>query len=588
MKRITKLILALLLVSVSACTKKDNPAVADTSSAGFTAYLDQMLIDVFSEDSFSINFSFENPEAYGIKQGLYTVGFTTQDGYNEWISYSQQAIKDLGEFKDSELTLQQQIDRDALVDYYTKEAALKDYYEYETGNSNLGSLLSTNAQLSVYLDVFALRTKLDIEGYLNMMTTLPAYFQNYVDLEKQRQANGTGYSQDELNAIIEQAQTTVDSLNDSYFLIQSFDQRISETTGITESEKEAFKVKNKAALLNEYKQAYQLLVDQLKLISGSAEIKTLADKPGGKAYFEALLQRETGSSKTVKETKSYITKKQRTLLTQLQKIMVTHPDYINMIGNETYPAFSGSEAMIASLIKTVNDSGNFPKTSEFSYEIRKVDASMEASSSPAFYFTPTVDYQKTEKQFIYINGDYSDSLYSTMAHEGFPGHMYQFNYFRTLDAHPIRSVLTQSSNAEGWAVYAENYATSYMTGDESYTEFSQLYMQLLGLYWAEFDIGVNYDGWTLAEFTTQFEDLYGSQDGSKVKEQYLHLVANPTNTTMYYISNVYVYDLKQTMKTELKDKYSDLIFHTEFLKEGSTSFDVIEKYLNLYISENKE
>lgn len=586
MKKVIVLFLTAILV-LTGCQNKTttnpNGHVVGEENAQFSETLDQMLIDLFSEDDFGINFSFENPENYGIEQGLYTVGFTSQSDYEAWYAYEKEAITALKTFADQDLSYQQQIDRDALIDYFEKDYALKAYYEYEVGGSNLGSLLSTNAQLSVYLDVFAFRTELDVQGYINMMITLPSYFQDYVNLEKQRQTNGTGFSQEELDDIITQAKDTVAAITDSYFLIASFNTRIDAVTFLSESEKNDYKAQNEEALKNQYKQAYQLLIDELSTIEGG-DLIPLASKPNGKAYYEALLQKETGSSNSVTEVISFLNDQETEVLTKLRALLSKYPTYESLYLDPDYPSFNNAEEMLSNLVKTVQESGDFPATGEFKYEIRSVDESMEDSSSPAFYFTPTVDYSSTEEQFIYFNGDYSDSLLSTAAHEGFPGHMYQFNYFLGLDAHPIRSVLTYSANAEAWAVYAENYAMKYYFDDPDLAEFMYAYNKLGYLYYAQFDIGINYLGWTEEQFAENATQMF-NMDDEAIHDLYLHMVANPTNTVMYYISNLYLADLKEKFIEEMGDDYTDYAFHEAFLRAGSTSFDVISKYLEYYIEE---
>ena len=63
-------------------------------------------------------------------------------------------------------------------------------------------------------------------------------------------------------------------------------------------------------------------------------------------------------------------------------------------------------------------------------QIKYVSQEMQNFLSPAFYLIPALD--NTEENIIYINnGHISDdlSLYTTLAHEGYPGHLYQTTYF---------------------------------------------------------------------------------------------------------------------------------------------------------------
>ena len=73
---------------------------------------------------------------------------------------------------------------------------------------------------------------------------------------------------------------------------------------------------------------------------------------------------------------------------------------------------------------------DFPDMEPVSFEIRSVHKSMEEFLSPAFYLTPPLDTRTPNT--IYINHGRSISnleLFTTLSHEGFPGHLYQTVYF---------------------------------------------------------------------------------------------------------------------------------------------------------------
>ena len=123
---------------------------------------------------------------------------------------------------------------------------------------------------------------------------------------------------------------------------------------------------------------------------------------------------------------------------------------------ETDPSFDGSgsftltepAAILENLKKQMEES--FPEIpdaekSAVDYEIRYVPEYLESVLSPAFYLTSPID--DPSRNTIYINNGYSDStedLYTTLAHEGFPGHLYQTAYHRVHSVHPLASLLSCS------------------------------------------------------------------------------------------------------------------------------------------------
>ena len=69
---------------------------------------------------------------------------------------------------------------------------------------------------------------------------------------------------------------------------------------------------------------------------------------------------------------------------------------------------------------------------------------------------------------IYINSAGTDSsdLYPTLAHEGYPGHLYQTQYFASTSPSLIRNVIKPGGYIEGWASYVEVHSYEY-AGDNT-------------------------------------------------------------------------------------------------------------------------
>ena len=93
-------------------------------------------------------------------------------------------------------------------------------------------------------------------------------------------------------------------------------------------------------------------------------------------------------------------------------------------------------------------------------QLKTVDGILTAMSAPAFYMTPPMD--ANDSHTIYINPDTEKNtldLYATLAHEGFPGHLYQTVYSQTAlsrrNAPLLQHLLYYGGFTEGWAVYAE-------------------------------------------------------------------------------------------------------------------------------------
>ena len=99
---------------------------------------------------------------------------------------------------------------------------------------------------------------------------------------------------------------------------------------------------------------------------------------------------------------------------------------------------------------------DFPEPVTTSYTLKYVHEAMEKLESPAYYLIPAIDDWQKNSIYINRNPEYdSMDLFTTLSHEGFPGHLYQNTYERSLQLSPIRYLLGWNGYSEGWATYVE-------------------------------------------------------------------------------------------------------------------------------------
>ncbi|HKM23277.1 MAG TPA: DUF885 family protein [Erysipelothrix sp.] len=564
------------LLFLTACgNKKDDVSEVGEENSQFTEYLDELILEALDPSDISINFTFIDPDKYGIVREPYDLGFTSKEDYEEYAADLTKLIDELSEFKDADLSLNQQMDRDALIDEFQRSLELSKYYDFEVGTSILGFARSFMGSVPAYLEKYEFHDLTDVEGYLNFMDTLAASFQEYVNLEIDRQERGTGYSKAELDEIVKQAKSLSEAaLNNEFYLVEDFNVKLDKTDL---DNKDALKKRNQTSLKEGFSVAFDTIVKGLEGIDAD-EPKGLAHKPDGKEYYLALLQSNTGSSRTIDEIEKLVAKHKTTNSIAIQALVKDQPQMESFFENYTKgPELKQTTGV--ELIDFLNSNYDkyFPKTGDFNYELRKVNESMEEGSSPAFYFTPQIDYSDEYKQVIYVKGDFDPSSYKTYGHESTPGHMYQFTYFLNSELHPIRNIFTSSANAEGWAKYSEQYVDRIIGMDKDQVEFNRAYDSIVQILHIEMDIGINYKGWDMAEFSKFIGENFGIEDEAMLDEIYLNFVHNPGAYPTYYLSQLYIEDLKKSYFQFHDDITLDKEFHEAFFKYGSTGFDVIEK-----------
>ena len=296
--------------------------------------------------------------------------------------------------------------------------------------------------------------------------------------------------------------------------------------------------------------------------------------PNGKDYYAYLVSRDTGSPHTVEEIQKRIYAQISSDLIDMQTVAAKNPT----LSRETSVTYDvPPSAIIQDLEQNITDA--FPKPANVTTRIKYVPDALEPYLSPAFYMIPSID--NTSENIIYINQAHTMEdirLFTTLAHEGYPGHLYQTTYYANTNPDPLRNLLNFSGYVEGWATYAEMCSYYLSSLEKPYATLLQKNSSvLLGLY-AAADIGIHYDNWSLAQ-TTQFFTSYGIKDEKAIREIYELIISDPANYLKYYVGYLEILDLKKASLKKKKEKFSQKKFHKSILDIGPAPFDVVEKWL---------
>ena len=204
---------------------------------------------------------------------------------------------------------------------------------------------------------------------------------------------------------------------------------------------------------------------------------------------------------------------------------------------------------------------------------------MEEFLSPAFYQTPPMD--TGAPNVIYINHGRQISnleLFTTLAHEGFPGHLYQTVYFGRQSPSHIRYLIDYSGYVEGWATYAENMSYTWTGLDDNLARCLQLNQDITLALYGRIDLGIHYEGWTTDD-VTEFLSDYGLDEDETVHSVYRAIVSDPASYLPYCIGYMEFKELRDDTDKTMGDDFKLKEFHQCILNIGPCSFDVLEKYI---------
>lgn len=586
-KKIISVILGLLLVlNIAGCTNTEEEKPT-TKKEDFDTFIEKMPSLVLSDDDMNLEFTFQDPSNYGFEEQLLTLPYSNEKSYKKSKKESEKILKELKTFDYDKLSDDQKLTYDILEDYLQRSSYQYEYYDLD--NSYLGSFVSFQAQLPLLLSEYTFERQNDLDSYFNMLETSEETFLKYAEIEKKRQEKNSGLAKDILEKTIEQCQNYTSSTDD--YLIQRINQRIDNVDFLNDEEKNAAKQKNQELVSVNLKNAYKGLEEQLKQITPTnQENKGLYSSPNGKEYYEALLQGRVGTDMSIKEVKDYLEEKKNQLFQEAVAIMTANPELAEVKGFSeiVYSDFTSAAQTLDYLKTAITE--DYPKIDNLNYEIITVPDAWKDNFSPAAYLQGKIDAPIDTPELIYINGDYSQSLFDTIEHEGYPGHMYQHTYFKQQKNIPtIRYLIDYNGYSEGWATYVEWNGYKYApVEDKTLLEYKSLNDRLTSVFVCLMDIGIHYDGWDYDDYKDYWNQNFGEVSEESMLEQYNLFLETPTNYLQYYLSGFLFQDLYDKAKDELGDKFSAVKFHDVILSTGPSPFKILEKQVDKYIEKDSK
>ena len=551
---------------------------SQTEDQRFENYTDQLFRQELSGNTLSLHYTLKNPATYNIVNSSVSLGTYQTDTSNLSASL-ENSLSLLHSYDKTKLSKRNQATYEILENHLSYSLKSSQYLLYE---EPLASLTGAQAQLPILLSEYQFYTKQDVDTYLALLAETPEYFASILDFKEEKAKHGLFMSKPQADAIIDECETFI-NLQNNNFLYSSFEQRL-QTLNLPKKEKDAYVEKNVDSIKQYVYPAYEQLMQGLhELKNSGTNSGGLCHLPEGDKYYELLTAIETGSSRSIPElqelTKKHIAEDLASIQKTLSSLSTETPSpSSDLFKSQGVVLEDSNPASILSSLRG-NLSGHFPAPPNVNVQIKYASQEMQNFLSPAFYLIPALD--NTEENIIYINnGHISDdlSLYTTLAHEGYPGHLYQTTYFASKNPSPIRHLLDCGGYTEGWATYSEMLSYYFAPIKKTQATLMQKNSSiLLGLY-ALADMGIHYDGWSLLDTTTFFRG-YGITDTKAIEEIYQLILSDPANYLKYYIGYVEFLELKKEAMTLWGKEFTQERFHKAVLDMGPAPFDLIRKYI---------
>ncbi len=547
----------------------------------FESFTEKLFQSEVNSNTLTLHYTLANPHKRGIEKTEATLGSALSDS-DKTTSLCREYENELKSFAYSKLSHENQLTCDMLLLYFHTRAALG---KNSILDEPLSSSLGIQAQLPVLLAEYAFNTGEDISDYLKLLGTIKPYFRSILELEEQKSSAGLFMSDTTLDRILKQCQSFIAD-PDSNYMDDIFAQKLKTFSNPALSDKDQQKLctYHHRLICEEVIPAYQELMSGLEKLRGTGKSsRGLAFFDGGREYYLYLLRSQTGTYVPVKRIEKRLSAQLLSDYQQIRSMLQKDASLISGLSKYSDKLTLTPEQMLDALPQLMAD--DFPALGEVTYEIRSVHSSMKSFLSPAFYLTPPIDTQSPN--VIYINDSgrtTSLELFGTLAHEGFPGHLYQTVSFARSNPSDIRYLITSSGYVEGWATYVESYGYEYAASlmkDSAATNAVQLAWLNRSMnlcIYSLIDIGIHYRGWDSAR-TAAFLKAFGITNASAVSEIYQYIVETPGNYLKYYWGYLNFLDLKTASQKKLGDDFNLKEFHRRLLEIGPVQFPVLEKYM---------
>lgn len=591
MKRISKLLSILLVLFILVGCGEDSSPSAENyyltqlknyevreknstldDNKDFDLFLDTIFDELVSDNYLYMHFNVADYKAMGIEKPEVGFGHIVYGVDEEEFNKTEKQLEDLLAFDYDSLSLRQQYDYDLLHYSLLETLCGLEYSKYNlifSSSSQFCDGIVTN------LMEFAIYDEESEEDFLAVLKDVPNYINEAIEYSKQQSNDGLYHSDDMLDEEISYIDNLISSNGKSiYEHYKEYD--------IYPEVKELVE--------NEVIPAFVTLKEYLNTLYGKTKSDKLALTKINKGYAEYTYITNTSNNGDM-----------YAIYTQLIEV---YSDWVNNFIN----AYQNNEHILEDYEDFLNDDkainlsaedmleylrNNSSKRYEYLEDANYVVSALDTlgDSTLGYYVSPPID--NLNQNVIRVNAkinneDYDQmSVFEVMAHEGFPGHLYQNIYFQQKNPHKFRATQSFIGYTEGYADLAAMDAIDMLNVDDGYKAVAKLNSITFNshLLLSIVDLGVNYFGWDVNTIGNKLEKLF--LDKAIAQPLYDMVVAMPGTFVRYGVGYVSHLNLRKKAMDELGDKFDFVAYDRAIIENGPLPFAILEGVVEDYINENK-
>lgn len=436
-------------------------------------------------------------------------------------------------------------------------------------------------------DNFIFREEVDIVNLLALTDSVGAAFASYLDFAADRVESGYplyDYTITEMQEYL----NDIYALGSDFYLYELIDKKLDAAEFLTSAEKASYKQRFEKSLTDNFMAGVHTLADGLDEYKGNvidfdkSYLAAYGEK--GKAYYEWQFKRSAGlwdvdldqvyNSVVVESVSaSYKLKGIKDRIAALQSGGDIERDYQAYSAGTKSPLGLDNKQAMLDYLKTAARSIVPDLTDEPQIIFKEMDSTVAGRTNAIAYYALSPLDERNSAEEITFNpnipqNEYLDTL-STMAHEGYPGHLYSYVYSKERGADLLQSVFSCSAFIEGWAQYVAYTVVDDIvknTQDEALRLFAEKYNveQYVGyLNMLLLDMDINYYGKSVTELAEMYQIT-----PEKALELLKNIMEDPAAYVPYGYGMYRLVNFHKTAKESLGNKYSRTALNSELLSEG--------------------
>lgn len=542
------------------------PTPTPAAGTSFSEFAKGLFLRMATSDGLSLQYTLKAPEAYGILELPCTLGHP----------YAADLLSDaaaqLSAYSTADLSAEE-LSLYRLTECYLSDCTIPDHMEHFA--SCLGPVTGIQVQLPILLAEYPFYDASDLDRYFALLADTPRFFLELSDWEVKRAGEGISFSREALEEMAAQCEAFAKTAEQN-LLITGFYDRLLSLSELSARGRAELALQNQRLILTCVLPAYESLAETLReLIPSAKEATGLCSYPDGSAYYAALVRQKTGSDKSIPELTTLLKSALADSLLTLTDCAQNASFAKELAAYSDWASHQSANGIVCLLSEQIL--ADFPVPPDVSYRLVNVPSVLESSISPALYLIPPID--SYTDNVIYLNPSKCDaeSLFSTLAHEGYPGHLYQNVFFAVQNAHPLRSLLHFPGYDEGYATYAELYSYRYADCTDRVRRYL-VAEQVAGLcLYSLTDFMIHSDGASLDTVTEFLADFgLSAETAEKI---YCSECAEPGSYLPYAVGYLEIMQLKKQYFENTKLSATEKDFHTYLLSVGPSPFYLLSEDL---------